>query len=211
MAEWIRHHEICLGFCVAKPLPPWYMYKCLGRTLPQKTLDKTLPPQKRQGRLIDLVPHWPPKSLHNPHFSLPFQVFWHLAYISLYLKKRSRCGETSKQESMEIIDCAETHGLLEARTPCFSIQVVDLALWAPENSSKCLQPQVAQIIEGTWRLGRWPLRSFWPSRGSPTSAEPKRICRVSWWSLAFGIPLLSFIYPLVNEAKLWKPPSFIGN
>ena len=56
---------------------------------------------------------------------------------------------------MEIIDCAETHGLLEARTPCFSIQVVDLALWAPENSSKCLQPQVAQIIEGD--MATWPL------------------------------------------------------
>ena len=44
-------------------------------------------------------------------------MFWHLAYIWFYLKKRSCCGETLKQESMEKIDCAETHGLLEVRAP----------------------------------------------------------------------------------------------
>ena len=95
------------------------MHKCLGELCCKKRSTK-LCRRRKTRRLIDFVPHWPLKSLHNSHFSLPFQVFWHRVCISLCIKKRSRCGETSKQDAMEITHCAEMHGLLEAPPPCFS-------------------------------------------------------------------------------------------
>ena len=93
------------------------MYKALGNLCRQHLWTKTLLSRKKRI-LLHFMPRWPSKSVQNLHFTLPFHVFWHVLYISSYLENRSRCGETSEEILMEITQCAETHGLLEASAPC---------------------------------------------------------------------------------------------
>ena len=68
------------------------------------------------------------------YITLP-RVLTRTLYISSYLENRSRCGETSKEILMEITQCAETHGLLEASAPCFSaIQMTMKKQWKKSHT-----------------------------------------------------------------------------
>ena len=69
------HHEMCLGFSVAKKLPQRHV-QMSRRPLPQKRLKQR--EEKAYSCLfqhVAFVPQKPVKSHRDPHFSIPFHDF----------------------------------------------------------------------------------------------------------------------------------------
>ena len=70
-----RHHEMCLGFSVAKKLPQRHV-QMSRRPLPQKRLKQR--EEKAYSCLfqhVAFVPQKPVKSHRDPHFSIPVHDF----------------------------------------------------------------------------------------------------------------------------------------